>query len=144
LAGNVVSIANSKKHYTNSERNLRQEAETLLTRKIIKLRPPDTVKSNLIALKYWKETIKRMRGISLLDDLDTDMLAAYCIQSAIRDDLRRKYMEGYDTIALMQAQERLILSYANKLGLTAESRMRLAKKRAEEKTIDAESEMFGD
>lgn len=147
MATNVVSIENSRKHLTNAEKQARLQAESSFSRPKVSLRPPDRVKGDLVAFKYWRDTIKRMKGISLLDDLDTDMLAAYCVQSSVRDRLYDAMIQegiaDQDTVKLIQSQERLIISYANKLGLTPESRMRLAKKRAEEKTIDPDADMFG-
>lgn len=133
MATNIVSIKNSKKHYTNDEKAARIAAENALKRGAVKMKVPSRVKAMPEALRYWKNTLKKFSGIELFDDLDTDMLASYCIQAAIRDKLYADYERAPfdDTMKLIQGQERLILQYASKLGLTAESRARLAKKTAE-------------
>ncbi len=119
----------------------RRAAEAALFRPKVTLRCPPDVKENLVAHQYWKNTIKRMKGISLLDDLDTDILAAYCLQSARRDLLAKLVDEGkMHLLGKLQSQERLILSYAGKLGLTAESRVRLAKKKAEGRQVEEQND----
>lgn len=125
-------------HRSNAELAIRQQAQAAVVREKVTLRPPDRVKNDLVAYKYWKKTLKRMDGVDLLDDLDTDMLAAYCVQSSMRDKLYDMYatVPAEETLMRMQAQERLILQYATRLGLTAESRARLAKKKAEPPKIN--------
>lgn len=145
MAVNVVKILNSRRHNTKREIEARLDAEEALTRPKVTVKAPDRVKSNLKAAKYWRETVKRLQGLSLLDDLDTEMLASYCLQSAIRDELHAKYAAKPDGLVLkdLQAQERLILSYASKLGMTADSRARLAKIQAEEKPKQNKFDRFG-
>ena len=153
MATAVSSVENMTKHLTPAERSARLKAEASMFRATVKLTKPKMVSGNKAANKYWNDTVKRMKGISLLDDLDSDMLAQYCIMSARRDDLNAMAENAYqsglfdvytDYIKLLQAQERIILQYAGKLGLTAESRARLAKKAAEQRqtTDDPEAEMF--
>ena len=94
----------------------------------------------------------------LLDVLDTDALAIYCAKLARRDDLQAQYLawrDRYDedpvnaTLKVMiglsdslQSVERDVLSYANKLGLTPESRARLAKRLAEQDEDDPDGDLF--
>ena len=146
MAVNVTKILNSRRHNTKSEILARLDAEAAVTRDKVTIRPPDRVKREIAALKYWRDTVRQMRGIDLLDDLDTEMLASYCLQSAIRDQLSSQYAETQDPNVLksLQNQERLILSYAGKLGLTAESRARLAKRRADEQPKANKFARFGD
>ena len=163
LPGNIVAVENIKKHLTNEEILQRKSAEQMLKRRKVSLKIPAAIEGNEEAKSYWKLIIKRVKGISLLDDLDTDMLAAYCRQSAERDRMIKTYEQALaspevgkdpiiamammtnagDLYRLIQSQERVILAYANKLGLTPESRVRLAKKKAEERPVEKDT-MFGD
>ncbi len=139
----LKAVDSLRGHWTKEQIEKRRAAEAALFRSKVSLIAPKEVKNNPAAKEYWKNTIERMKGISLLDDLDTDMLAAYCLQSARRDILA-KIVDGgnYSMLPRLQSQERLILSYANKLGLTAESRVRIAKRRADKRQIDPDGEMF--
>jgi phage terminase small subunit len=132
------------KNLTVAERKARQEAEAAMFRPSVKLVAPPQVRKDKVAYRYWKDNIERMKGVSLLDDLDTDILSQYCIQSSRRDALDEQYEEtgSLDVLRLLQAQERIILQYASKLGLTAESRVRIAKRRADKRQIDPDGEMF--
>lgn len=91
--------------------------------------------------------IRKMRGIDLLDDVDADLLANYCIGLARSERLGQDADAGGmidDRIyALLQAQDRLNLSYADKLGLTPTGRARLARKSAEKTGADPSAGMFG-
>lgn len=159
----VASIANIKKNLTPAQRAARVQAETELTRRKVRLTPPPYVKADEIAYGYWKSTVRRMRGITLLDDLDSEMLAMYCQILSRRDVLSevwRTAMEtakasGDQTTALaametlkdvlqrLEAQERLAIQYGEKLGLTPSGRVRLAKRRAEEKSVDPDDDLYG-
>lgn len=144
MPANVVTLGNSRKHLTNAEKKARKESEKAVTRQTVRLTPPKYLKNDEAALGYWKKTIKRMRGISLLDDVDTEMLAIYCQLLSRRDLLVTRYAEVSldDNLKNLQAQERLIVQYADKLGLTPNGRARLAKKRAEERKVDPNADLF--
>ena len=84
--------------------------------------------------------------------------AIYCAKVARRDDLQTKYLDWRERyrqdpenanlkvmISLsdsLQSIEREILSYASKLGLTPESRARLAKRIAEQDEDDPDGDLF--
>lgn len=142
----TVSIDNITKHLTAAEKLARQNAEQELKRSVVKLRKPDYVKDDELADAFWKKTIKAMKDITLLDDLDSDMLAAYCVISARWQRLASiaQHLFDDDTLKRLEAAERNRLSYAEKLGLTPSGRVRLAKKRAEENPIDPNAGLFGD
>ena len=147
MPGNVVAIDNFKKHLTKKELENRKNAEYGLTRNIIKLAKPLSVKNNKAANDYWNSTIKRMKDISMLDDLDSDMLARYCHIAARIDYLNEVFNHEdafKDILPRIEAAERNMLSYADKLGLTPNGRIRLAKKRAEGKKVDENSDLYGD
>lgn len=93
---------------------------------------------NAAALTVWAETIKNADGVKLLDKLDTDTLAIYCDAVAqLRKNASKKRRTVVD-ITLQQAWARIILQYADRLGLTPAARARLIKKAA-----DAKIDEFG-
>ena len=194
----VKNTENMSKHLTRAEKEKRQqaEAETLPQREKLKLKKPAFVKNDDTANAYWNQILKRMEGLALLDDLDSEMLAGYCSMLSRRDQttlliqqlmnqlgisgaVARKSDKGkspdqlaeeeferhnrdgtpiltadalieavskLDTLqGKLQALERNLLQYAEKLGLTPSGRVRLAQKRAqaaEESTPD--DDLFGD
>lgn len=160
-------VANMAKNLTKAEREAREqaEAETLPARTRVNLKAPAYVREDKAAAKYWRQTIKRMEGITLLDDLDTEMLAVYCTMLARRDDMSKlcravldessKDNPEPDTLlesigkldslmTKLQGQEKAVLQYAEKLGLTPSGRVRLARKRAEERAVSDDDDLFGD
>lgn len=136
-------------------------------RSVVKLKPPAYVRNDKVAAKYWRGILKRMEGISLLDDLDTEILAVYCSMLSRRDATQAMYAKlladaevaELDSEAIvaalgkmdgilqkLQGQERSILQYADKLGLTPAGRVSLARKRAAKVAADGgeNDDLFGD
>lgn len=147
----VKATKNTTKHYTPSERLARQNAEQEMQRQKVKLRIPRNVKDDPISAAYWKQTVHMMRNITLLDDLDSDMLGAYCVISARWERLSALATKGIvngecdeKLIPRVEAAERNRLAYAEKLGLTPSGRVRLAKRRAEGKPVDPDIDLYGD
>ena len=89
----VKKIENTSKHWTKEERERREQAEQDLERRFVRLTEPKRVKEMPEAHEYWKNTIKRMKGITMLDNVDTDLLAGYCLAAAQADALRKEYRE---------------------------------------------------
>lgn len=145
MAKNVCSTSNTKKHLTNTEKKARKQQESKLKREIVEISLPKMVSKTSKAFEYWENILEKAKDVELLDDLDRDVLALYCIQLARRDELEKEYKKtGEDAIlGRIQSQEKSILTYAEKLGLTPSSRTRLAKNRAEENVDIEEKEMFG-
>lgn len=180
MPANVKRTENTTKHWTQEELERRKEAELAMERQFVRLTEPKRVKEIPAAHEYWKTTIKRMKGITLLDNVDTDLLAGYCMAAAEADRLRNEYHEMIthtgDTISKtlakvlnfeyadneyparviracvgnelavlrgMQAQERLMIGYARELGLTPNARQRLAKRKADERPVTEEDELYG-
>ncbi|MPN42141.1 hypothetical protein SDC9_189697 [bioreactor metagenome] len=107
-----------------------------------------------------------MEGLSILDDLDSEMLAGYCSMLARRDQWISLSNQLMNTLAgqkdakpenileavskldsvtaKLQTLERNLLTYADKLGLTPTGRVRLAQKRAEAAATDPDSDLYGD
>ena len=141
----VTTVDNTKKHLTKKQIEQRRNAENSMKRDKIKIEVPNSIKKNLNAYKYWKNIIKSLKNIELLDNLDGETLGVYCSAMAIRDDLIENYniSQSERTLSTLQSQERLILTYANKLGLTPESRARLAKNKAESIIEDKNSDLYG-
>ena len=139
---------NIKGHRTIAEIEARQKFEAEISRKKVRLNIPDYVKDSPRAKDYWKKTVSRMRGIALLDDVDTDTLGGYCCSLALRDALRKEADEcqfaddRQGIIKTLQAQERLVIAYADKLGLTPAARVRLAKTRAQEREVEPDADLF--
>ena len=191
------NLENMTKHMTQAEAELRQQAEreVIPQRKKLKLKKPAFVTRNKRANAYWNQILKRMEGLVLLDDLDSEMLAGYCSMLARRDQtillvndlyarlgvsgavepLSGKKPDGalsdeewersaqappdpmtpdelieavskLDTMTgKLQALERNLLQYAEKLGLTPSGRVRLAQKRAQAAAEpEPDDDLFGD
>jgi len=153
----VKTVENMSKHLTIAERKARmaQEDAALPTRK---LKKPKLIIQDKAAGKHWTRILKDMDGLEILDVLDSDALSIYCAKLARRDDLQSKYLQMRDryndspensTLNTMiklsselQAVERDLLAYAGKLGLTPESRTRLAKRMAEQEPYDPDDDLF--
>lgn len=158
----VKNSANMTKHMTSEDLEIRRQAEeeVLPRRQRPKLKKPGFVSRNKQANAYWNQILKRMEGLALLDDLDSEMLAGYCSMLARRDEtilLAGLLMErmgvseasaasppaDMDPDVLLEAVgklnvlsgklhalDRTLLQYAEKLGLTPSGRVRLAQQRA--------------
>ncbi len=86
-------LENSSKHWTNAEKERREAAEKGLTRDKIRLVMPKRVKDDQAACAYWKATIQRIKGLELLDNVDSELLAGYCIACAQAEEMRAEYRE---------------------------------------------------
>lgn len=132
------------KHWTQKEVEERKAAAEKVTRKKkLKLKMPDWLDEE--AQIVWNKTIKDMKGFDILDRVDEDVLAAYCdmvarYKQATKDVVTygatevnaqgNRVVSAYAKAA--QSYARLIMQYADKLGLNANSRARLAKKIGDE------------
>ncbi len=164
---------NMDKHLTNQERQAAEQAEqdTLPDRGgNVQLTPSPFMAGIAGAKGFWKRTIERMQGVSILDDLDSEALSVYCTMLA-RYQLQSKQLnaaskalgaatkaEDPDAIdealnkidavsAKMTTLEKTILQYADKLGLTPAGRVRLARQRAQaaaDAANDPDGDLFGD
>ena len=152
----VKTLDNMSKHLTKAEIAERETAEAMLPSR--KLKKPRLIIQDKAAQKHWNRIVHDMEGLDIIDILDTDALAIYCAKVARRDDLQTKYLDWRERyrqdpenanlkvmISLsdsLQSIEREILSYASKLGLTPESRARLAKRIAEQDEDDPDGDLF--
>lgn len=153
----VKTIANMTKHLTQAEIEARQTAEAgvLPERQTIRLQRPPFLASIPGAGLYWTRTLKRMEGLDILDDLDSETLGVYCVTLARYKTqcqrLKAVERSGDEDGELageirmeMARLEKTILGYAERLGLTPSGRMRLARKRAAAAEAEANADLFGD
>ena len=121
------NLQNMRKHLTKAERQSRESAEVSLQR---------PTRTSIFAPKWLSEearkvfdtTKRRMKPLKLLDNVDADLLAMY-------SDAVVQYKDAQD-VKDKQAWSRLALSYAEKMGISATGRARLAKKTAEQQQMD--------
>lgn len=165
MPANVKHSDNLGKHLTKDELAARREAEAAyLPDRPVKLKLPRSLSKDPAAKRYWKSILERMEGLAILDDLDGEMLAVYCAALSRRDSLNslcRELMDQVDrekdpearldlvgkldgVISKLQAHEKTLLSYADKLGMTPEARVRLARKRAAQVEQTPDDDLFGD
>ena len=169
----MKNLDNQSKHLTNAEKAARDAAEAALTPEREKGKselwdkePPAHLSSG--AKKQWRAVLRRAKTVELLDDLDVDILAIYCIMLDRMKILERqcgelgaqletmtfentkdwlRALQSLDSLTgKIQTQERTALNYADKLGLTPSGRAHLARKAAEAalSMSGEEAEMFGD
>jgi len=149
-----VGAKGGGKHWTKDEVERRTEAGQKFERSEPKpLKVPAWLSEE--AKKVWKKTVKDMKEFHILDKVDEDVLAVYCdavakhkfanlmIEAAIMqaaepepeedddDDGKEKKVNMGTYVKMSQSYARIILQYAEKLGLTANARARLAKKEAD-------------
>lgn len=166
MPANVKHSDNLEKHLTKEELEARREAEAAyLPDRPAKLKTPRSLSKDPAAKRYWKSILERMEGLAILDDLDGEMLVVYCAALSRRDSLNslcRELMDQADkekdaevrlnlvgkldgVISKLQAHEKTLLSYADKLGMTPEARVRLARKRAAQaEAPQPDDDLFGD
>ena len=151
----IKSVNNMNKHLTKAEIAAREAAEATPARTP---RRPKQIAQNKTALQHWKNTVKDLEGLEILDRADSDTLAAYCEILAHADALRadeKKLIELWENDRDLKAYKALSairrdilslraqqLSYATKLGLTPEARARLAKRAADPEEYDPDADLF--
>jgi P27 family predicted phage terminase small subunit len=120
----------------------------------VTLKPPQWLKEDEETLKVWKDIVKKLRGIELLDNIDSELLAMYCralvhcrqmeqqmvMKSHSEDGEKQPPID--EPMKLLQGWNRIATSLAEKLGLTPGGRARLAKRKAE-KILDPFADTFG-
>lgn len=165
MSSGVKALDNQAKHLTKAEMSARSEAEASVMpdREVDFTKPIKGVTGT--AATYWRRIVQRLDGLSLLDELDKEAFGIYCQKLARRDRLQalcdrllknaaKADASDDDTAGTdkldglmrkLDALERDILSYADKLGFTPQARVRLAQKRAAAAAVDQEeSDLFGD
>ncbi len=134
---NPKMLDNITQHWSKDQIAMREAAEAELSRDDVNLIMPDYIAANKAAKKCWLSILKATEDVTLFDDLDIDILAAYCMIMSRLADLRAVYkanskLKVFDNenIEAIRKTEALLLQYAGRIGLTPESRARLAKKRS--------------
>lgn len=167
----VKSLDNMNKNLTNEERQIREQAEEGVIPdrgRDSRMEKPAIMTKNAAAGRYWRKVLERMKGLVILDDLDSDALGVYCVMMARYENqckllsLAAKQLKDakddpeaianaaakLDAVSgKMQSLERNILQYAEKLGLTPSGRVRLAQKRAQaaaDARADPDGDLFGE
>lgn len=167
----VKSLDNMNKNLTNEERQIREQAEEGVIPdrgRESRMEKPAIMTKNAAAGRYWRKVLERMKGLVILDDLDSDALGVYCVMMARYENqckllsLAAKQLKDakddpeaianaaakLDAVSgKMQSLERNILQYAEKLGLTPSGRVRLAQKRAQaaaDARADPDGDLFGE
>ena len=167
----VKSLGNMNKNLTNEERQIREQAEEGVIPdrgRESRMEKPAIMTKNAAAGRYWRKVLERMKGLVILDDLDSDALGVYCVMMARYENqckllsLAAKQLKDakddpeaianaaakLDAVSgKMQSLERNILQYAEKLGLTPSGRVRLAQKRAQaaaDARADPDGDLFGE
>lgn len=148
------TTASMAKHLTQEEIQARQQAEEAFLPSRT-LTPPTGFSKKTPERKIWDRVIQDMDGYKILDRLDTDVMEIYCrqlVRLKLLRDMFDKMASGadgtYTSKALLSLSaeikglEGTILSYATKLGLTPESRARLARNAAEVPEDDPDGDLF--
>lgn len=144
-------LGNTTKHWTNEEKEARAAAEDSLRRPETLLQIPDYVASDEVAMRFWIETLDMAEEIELYDNMDRNILGTYCLLMSRLLDLRAAYKVNRDlniidgkNVEMLRKTETLQLQYANRLGLTPESRARLARKRSIPEAKDPYDDLYGE
>ena len=88
MPANVKVSDNQEKHRTRAEIQARQAAEAaVMPDRPAALKVPRSLNKDPVAQRYWKSILKRMEGLAILDDLDSEMLAIYCSALSRREAL---------------------------------------------------------
>lgn len=118
------------KHWTRAQKEARKTAADQVKRKTKKsINAPSSLSA--AGKLVWNRVMKSVQEIELLDNMDTELLEAYCEAVAQSRELKKKAM-SLDDIKAYQAYLRIIKSLADSLGLSPAARARLVKKKADE------------
>lgn len=163
MSSAVMASGAMAKHRTKDEIEAREAAEASLKReRPVNLSKPKSLSG--AAATYWRMIVDRTEDIELLDDLDREALGIYCQMLARRDRLNRlldkllaaackadadsRDAEASGKLDVLIKQigslEKTIMAYADRLGFTPQSRIRLAQRRAAAAAEDENGAFFGD
>ncbi len=135
-------LENTRKHWTNQEKDARLKAESGMKRASrVQIRAPEWL--DVDARKIFERLKRKLRRVDLLDNLDAELLAVYCDAQAHYQKVSKLIHQADvdnpiddETVKEAQAWARLIAGLAEKLGLSPNARARLAKKKAEKEPPD--------
>lgn len=139
------------KHWTKEEKKKKEKAKASVTPSI-KLKPPDLIKNNILNMKKWNSILKLYKGTDLLNALDTEMLARYCIESVNLENIYswRNNSDVADDIELMlkvetriEAKTKMLNQMALALYMTPRARAGAIPNQPDKETeSDPNAEMF--
>ena len=151
----VKNLDNMSKHLTQEEiqARLQAEADYQPTRTPD---PPAGFNKKTAERRIWDRVISDMEGYKILDRLDADVLEIYCRQQVrlrMLQNMLDRMINGedgkltskafLDLLTKIKDLEGTILNYAGRLGLTPESRARLAKNAAQPDPDEEDGDLFG-
>lgn len=133
------SVANLEGHWTKEELERREKAESKFLREDgALLQVPEYLEDDDVGKRTWIRVLKDADNFGIFDNLDLDTLGTYCSITSRIVYLRNKYLaairghrkneeilEYSKELRMLEAQQ---LNFAGKMGLTPESRVRLAQK----------------
>lgn len=146
---NVKRVESTKKHLTNAEKERREEGEKAFVREgEVLMQLPEYLNEDPEGQRVWCQVLADAEAFGIFDNLDAETLGTYCSVTSRIITLRKKYrscVNGHrktsdmlDISKELRLLESEQLAYASKMGLTPESRIRLAQKSAggEEEEIE--------
>ena len=136
---NAKRVESTKKHLTNAEKERREEGEKAFVREgEVLMQLPEYLNEDPEGQRVCCQVLADAEEFGIFDNLDAETLGTYCSVTSRIITLRKKYrscVNGHRKTSDMldiSKELRLLegeqLSYASKMGLTPESRIRLAQK----------------
>lgn len=109
-----------KGHWTNSEMEAKEKAKASVTPSV-RLKVPALIKGDVNYYAEWKSILKLYKGTQLLNALDTDLLARYCIEKCSLEnmyELRNRYGEiGIEDILKIETRIEAKTKMLNQMAL---------------------------
>lgn len=154
MAKNKKLSAVSKKHYTQAELENKQKEEAVL----YEFAPLDfSIKPknlDVVGLSEWIRLQKIVEGSKLpISELDRAIVENYCtyvsISQRAKEELNKSELldamgKATPLVNILNSANRELKSLANALGLTIDSRMRIANPSEEKEADDPFAKFFGD
>lgn len=149
---NPKKAGNIQGHLSAEELEERARKENALRRENVEIRMPESLSNDIIGQQIWAQTLNDADTFGIFDNLDSETLGSYCSIVSRITSLRKKYLSALNghrknadvlelskELRLLEASQ---LNYAGKLGLTPESRVRLAQKLVPPET-DPDDDLYG-
>lgn len=150
---NTKKAGNLKGHLSNEELEERERQEGMFQRETVEIRMPESLSNDITGQQVWAQTLSDAENFGIFDNLDSETLGSYCSIVSRITSLRKKYISALNghrknadvlelskELRLLEASQ---LNYAGKLGLTPESRVRLAQKIVPPET-DPDDDLYGE
>lgn len=135
---NPKKAENITGHLSEAELEERSRKESVFRREEVEIRLPESLSNDIIGQQIWNQTLNDAVNFGIFDNLDSETLGTYCSVMSRITSLRKKYLSALnghrknsdvlDISKELRLLEALQLNFAGKLGLTPESRVRLAQK----------------